>query len=219
VLVDGFWAMADTERMTKVPNPLVLTLLQSAQSNGISLRGLADLIGISAGAISGWKHGANPGTHTLALTGLAMGLRLEAVPTQDGYSGLNEKLTPTEPPFCNWWGPSIWPFLPTDPVGSAWYLCALIGAEVHWNRAVVIGKSRLEIAGYNHAKIWSIVEQGVSIRRNQASIGRTSEIAGELNLDLVWVGISDPWRARPWQLQGAPVKPPNPRWKNPRPRH
>jgi hypothetical protein len=207
VPVDRPLAMADTEHVTEVPNPLVRSLLDAANSIDMSLRSLARQTQISAGTIAGWKHGANPGARTLARAGLAIGLRLEALPNRADYPGLSDPPQINAPNCQDWWGPADLIFaLPSHE--SAWYLCGLIGAEVHWNRAVVNRLSRAHCSGSGRTKTWMLVEQGMNGRGAQASIKQTSQLAGEFLLGIGWVDVRKSWRVRPWDVAGAPARPP-----------
>lgn len=185
---------------------LVLKLLEHSAAMGASGRSLARAAGVAPGTVTGWKRGASPGSTSICKAGLSLGWRLELLPTEADYPGAADAPRPQFPHPADWWKSYRLPPLVRDPLVPE-YLLSLIGAEIHWARAVITGRSRFFYADNNRGQTWALVERGPG-RGEEATIARVAEAARNFNLELTWILEDAPWRVRPWQVPGAPPRPP-----------
>lgn len=203
VLLAVAFALADNEQMTE-PNALVQTLLQQLDVMAISRRQLASAIGISPSTLTGWSRGANPRSLPLCAAGLEAGWRLELTPLDPDFPGLSQPARPDPPSPEDWWASHSALARPVCRV-TAEYLLSLVGAELHWTRAVIQGVSRTY--HNNVSRTWDRIERGPR-GSSGITIASLQEAAEDRRFRLVWVDSTALWRVRPWQLPGAPERPP-----------
>lgn len=170
---------------------LIEKLEGARQAKGMSRVDFAQNVGLALETIRAWRLGkSKPGAIRLAAAGLALGLRLELIPTSVGANTQRGLRNP--PPPQRWWVDRGWTGL-FQGSNKPKYLVNLAIAEIRWRTAnAQIAKSNLHRG--TPLRVWH------GHQRGRSPTARTLlELAAPVGLTLGWVPEEKSWRKRPWQ--------------------
>ena len=165
---------------------LIDQLDEARINSGLSQRDWALQAGLSLGTVREWRHHrSTPGSVRLAELGLTLDLRLELIP-----NARTRKRTRLDLPEV--WRSDERYAKPERRVLNASYLVAIVIAELAWHyeenpytRPVLDRRTRQRVL-YDYSS------------RRTPNVTTLLALGEHYGFSLGWIGVSEPWRARPW---------------------